>query len=126
MISADTSAIIEYIKGQKGEDLDMIDGALSSGNFIVSSVVICELLSDPKLSKDVVKKIISLPTFKIDEGYWRRVGLMRAKLLEKKLKARLADTLVAQSCIDHNISLVARDKDFRHFKKYCGLKLIEL
>ena len=126
MISADTSALIEYLRGQKGDDLDMIDSALSSGNFVVSSVVICELLSDPKLSKEVIKKILSLPEFKIDEGYWRRAGLTRAKLISKKLKSRLADTLIAQSCIDHNVSLITRDKDFRHFKKHCGLKLIEL
>jgi predicted nucleic acid-binding protein len=35
----------------------------------------------------------------------------------------LADALIAQSCIDHEISLIARDGDFRHFAKHCGLKL---
>jgi hypothetical protein len=93
---------------------------------VVSPVVICELLSDPKLSKDTIKKILSLPEFKIDGGHWRKAGLMRAKLISKKIKARLADTLIAQSCIEHGIPLITRDKDFRHFKKHCGLKLIEL
>jgi predicted nucleic acid-binding protein len=44
-------------------------------------------------------------------------------LLGKGLKARLGDALVAQACIDHNIPLIARDGDFRHFVKHCGLKL---
>jgi predicted nucleic acid-binding protein len=44
-------------------------------------------------------------------------------LLARKLRARLPDTLIAQSCIDHDIPLIARDTDFRHFAKHCGLKL---
>jgi predicted nucleic acid-binding protein len=39
------------------------------------------------------------------------------------LLARLLDALIAQSCIDHDVMLIARDDDFRHFAKHCGLKL---
>jgi predicted nucleic acid-binding protein len=28
----------------------------------------------------------------------------------------LADTLIAQSCIDHRLPLITADLDFRHFK----------
>jgi predicted nucleic acid-binding protein len=41
----------------------------------------------------------------------------------KRLKAKVADTLIAQSCIDHDVALITRDGDFRHFAKHCGLKL---
>jgi hypothetical protein len=44
-------------------------------------------------------------------------------LLLKGLKARLADALIAQCCIDADVPLIARDSDFRHFKRWCGLKL---
>ncbi|MBM3579435.1 MAG: PIN domain-containing protein [Alphaproteobacteria bacterium] len=125
MISADTSSLIEYLKGGNGPDIEMIDAALSNNNLIVSPVVVSELLSDPKLSNDTIKKITLLPQFEVDEGYWRKVGFIWAKLIAKKLKVRLADTLIAQSCIEHDIPLITRDKDFRHFKKHCGLKLLE-
>jgi len=36
----------------------------------------------------------------------------------------LADTLIAQSCIDYRVPLITRDSDFRHFAKYCGLILL--
>ena len=42
----------------------------------------------------------------------------------KGLKARLADTLVAQSCLDHGVSLVTQDRDFRHFANIGKLKLL--
>ena len=46
---------------------------------------------------------------------------MRAKLISKKLKARFADVLIAQSCIDAGVELICDDLDFRHFVKNFGL-----
>jgi predicted nucleic acid-binding protein len=47
----------------------------------------------------------------------------RRRLLRIALKPRLADTLIAQSCIDHNVALVTRDEDFRHFATDAGPRL---
>jgi predicted nucleic acid-binding protein len=44
-------------------------------------------------------------------------------LITKGFKARLADALIAQACIDSDVALITRDRDFRHFAKHCGLKL---
>jgi predicted nucleic acid-binding protein len=44
--------------------------------------------------------------------------------LKRGRKAKLADTLIAQSCIDHQTTLVSRDQDFEIFKKLAGLKLL--
>jgi predicted nucleic acid-binding protein len=57
------------------------------------------------------------------DGYWQRAGESRRALKTHKLKARIADALIAQSCIDHDVALITRDVDFRHFAKHCGLKL---
>jgi hypothetical protein len=43
--------------------------------------------------------------------------------MRKGLRAKTADALIAQSCIDHDVALIARDRDFRHFVRHCGLKL---
>ena len=45
-------------------------------------------------------------------------------LLAKGLRANILDTLIAQSCIDHNVALITRDTGFRHFAKYSGLRLV--
>ena len=60
----------------------------------------------------------------IQPGYWERAGKLRALLIAKRLKPRLADTLIAQICIDNDIPLITRDKDFRHFAKHAGLRLL--
>ena len=82
-----------------------------------------EILSDPFLPKKFVNTIEELPLLEPTENYWQRAGINRSKLISKKLKARLADTLIAQSCIIHQVSLLTRDADFKNFVKYCGLIL---
>jgi predicted nucleic acid-binding protein len=64
-----------------------------------------------------------LPVLDVLPDYWIRAAANRATLMSRKLRARLADALIAQSCIDHDIALITRDGDFRHFAKHCGLKL---
>jgi len=63
-----------------------------------------------------------LSTLEILDGYWERAGLLRSQLLYFKLKANLGDSLVAQSCIDHDVPLITYDRDYRHFVR-AGLKL---
>ncbi len=53
-----------------------------------------------------------------------RAGFNRATLLAKGLKARIADVLIAQSCLDHKLGLLTRDADFNAFAKAFGLLLI--
>jgi predicted nucleic acid-binding protein len=36
----------------------------------------------------------------------------------------MGDVLVAQSCLDHKVPLITRDRDFRHFARLAGLKLL--
>ncbi len=121
---ADTSSFVAFLDGSTGIDVDQLEQALSERQLLVPPSVIAELLSDPKLSETHKDIFSALPQVEILSGYWERVGLSRSKIIKHGFKARLADALVAQACIDSNYPLIARDKDFRHFKKYCGLKLL--
>ena len=67
---------------------------------------------------------LQLPVLEITEGYWQRAGLLRARLLARGRRARLADTLIAQSCLDHDLPLVTRDSDFRHFVRLAGIRIV--
>jgi predicted nucleic acid-binding protein len=123
MIATDTSALVAYLKNEKGADLDLLDAAAQSGQLRLPPVVITEILSDETSSKllgDLLPDILTLEPL---DGYWGRAGATRRLLRQKGLKAQIADTLVAQSCIDHGVALITRDTDFRHFAKHCGLKL---
>jgi predicted nucleic acid-binding protein len=59
-----------------------------------------------------------------DTPFSLKPGVLRAKAIAKGRKARLGDALIAQTCIDRNISLLTRDRDFRAFGDAAGLDLV--
>jgi hypothetical protein len=85
--------------------------------------VLSELLSDPVLPRAVQALFLELPLLPLTEGYWERAGRLRARVLARRRNARVADTLIAQSCLDHDVLLVSRDADFRTFLRD-GLQLV--
>jgi len=126
MVAVDSSSFIAFLQGEEGADVDAVDHALGTKQAILPPVVVAELLSDPKMEKRIKALILDLPNLEIVEGYWIRAGETRAKILSKGIRARLADTLISQSCLDHKTPLIARDTDFQNFVKYAGLELIRL
>jgi predicted nucleic acid-binding protein len=123
MIAADTSSLVAYLRGVGGKDVETLDIAAAAGELVLPPVVLTELLSDPKTGDLVKAKLVRLELLELTEGFWERAGKARSRLKHEGLKARIADALIAQSCIDHDIALITRDADFRHFAKHCGLKL---
>lgn len=79
---------------------------------------------DPKLPLEVSETLSELPLIEVRPSYWRRAGALRAKVLAQRRKARLGDALIAQSCIDHEIPLLTRDREFRAFAGAAGLDLV--
>jgi predicted nucleic acid-binding protein len=49
---------------------------------------------------------------------------LRSKIIARRRRARLADSLIAQTCLDHDIALITRYGDFRSFAAFAGLKLV--
>jgi len=123
VIALDTSSTIAFLSGERGRDVTAVEAALRyrQGGFL--PVVLTELLSDPMVRADIATLIRAVPRLEIFDGFWERAGELRAGLLRRGLKARLADTLIAQSCIDHEVALVTRDRDFRNFAIHAGLIL---
>jgi len=115
--------MIAFLEGKKGKDVDLVDQALQDQVGVFSPVVITELLSDPKLPSSVRDTLLEIPVLPIMEGFWERAGLLRAKMVHRKHKPKLADTLIAQTCLDHQIPIVTRDSDFTHFAKISDLKV---
>ncbi len=123
MIAADTSTWIAFLEGDRGEDTRLLDRALENSQVLMAPAVLTELLSDPELPPAVAQNLSEIPLIGIKPGYWERAAALRAKVLAKRRKARLGDALIAQSCIDHGIPLITRDRDFRAFAGAAALDL---
>jgi predicted nucleic acid-binding protein len=124
VIAVDTSVWIAYLQGDRGTDTELLDKALQDRQVLMVPAVLTEVLSDPKLPPEVSKTLAQLPLIDVSPGYWQRAGELRAKVLAKRRKARLGDALMAQTCIDSDILLLTRDRDFRSFAEATGLDLV--
>ena len=123
MIAVDTSSLIAFLAGEDGTDIEAFDLALARNQVHLPPVVVTETLSAPKAPRRVERLILALPILAVVEGYWERAGRLRRQILSRGLRAPLADALICQSCLDHDMPLITRDDDFIHFAKFCGLKL---
>ena len=124
MIAVDTSSFLAYLAGDEGADVEALDEALRFELAMLPAVVLSEILSAPALDPRVASLALQLPLLDVTSGFSQRAAENRAKLLRLGLRARLADTLIAQLCVDHARPLITRDRDFRHFVVHCGLELI--
>ena len=123
IIAVDTSILIAFFLNEKGSGLDVFERHLVSRSIVLPPVVLVEALSNHQTRDAIYEVIGGWRIMEIKDGYWLRASELRAKVLKKGFKAKTADTLIAQCCIDHGVALITRDADFKHYAKYGGLKL---
>lgn len=122
MIALDTSSLRRWSRREPGEDVQLARAAILSGEAVLPPIVLSEALSSPAVEQEFVQFVLTLPLLDLEEGYWKRAGDLRRNVLSDGNKAKLADVLVAQVCIDKGVLLITHDADFRHFVP-AGLKL---
>jgi predicted nucleic acid-binding protein len=125
LIAVDSSSWIAYLAGDRGGDVEAVEASLAASQVCLPLVVLTEILSDSKLPEQVLSLFRQLPLLLPSEGYWERAGRLRAQILSHRRKAPLADTLIAQSCLDNDVPLITRDSDFQPFARIGGLKLFQ-
>jgi predicted nucleic acid-binding protein len=123
MIAVDSSTWVAYFEGAAGEDVEMLDRLLADRVVVLPAPALAELLSAPARSADLADLLLAVPLLEPTEGFWARAGALRAKALLAKQRARIADALIAQLCVDSGVPLVTRDRDFRAFTAAAGLDL---
>lgn len=124
MIAADTSALLDFVKGNASRAASLLEKYLGEGSVVLPEPVLFEILSGPRMTEEAEETILVIPRLVVLPGYWERAGAMRRKLLKKKTRARAMDCLVAQICIDHRVPLITGDQDFRRFDSF-GLQLVQ-
>src|SRR5713101_621789 len=113
MIAADTSTWVAYLEGAKGNDAELLRRALTDKQALMVPAVLTELMSEPDLPPEVAASLVDLPLIQITTGYWQRAGRLRGKVLAGGRRARIGDALIAQCCIDEEVPLLTRDRDFK-------------
>lgn len=124
MVAVDTSSMVAFLEGDDGVDVEHVRAALVADQLVLPPPVFTELLSDPSIEGEVVEQLSALPRRPLGPGYWARAGRLRAAVLLRKRRARLGDALIAQFCLDNDLPLITRDRDFRQFAAVSDLAVI--
>jgi len=104
--------------------VDLLAECLPRRSVAMAPAVLAELLSDPLLPPAAEQQLVSILMLELTGGFWQRVGKLRAGLRKRGRRPKLADTLIAQTCLDHDVPLLTRDRDFRPFARHAGLRLL--
>ena len=119
----DTSSFQRFLAGVLDRDTSAVQDTMTRHEAYLPPVVVTEALSNRFLDDNTVAFILRMPMLPLLAGYWRRAGEMRANRLSRALKAKLADTLIAQCCLDYDAPLITHNDDFDNFVDL-GLKLL--
>ena len=120
---ADASVLISWMAGESGRETNFLTELIAGKRVRLAPVTVAELLSHT-LREPVLDEVVAkLALVELSEGYWERAGLTRAVLRRAGRKAGLGDALVAQACIDADLPLLTRDRDFAAFAEHAGLRL---
>lgn len=112
-----------FLAAHPGDDVDLVTTLLHGDEIVFPPVVLSEIVSAPNLEARVEGMIVKIPLLEITSGYWDRAGRLRARMISVGWNVSLADTLIAQCCLDHGVTLVTRDKGFKPFERHAGLRL---
>jgi predicted nucleic acid-binding protein len=124
LIVADSSVLIPWAEGILTVKTDLLDYHMQQKTLRVAPVSIAELLSTRDLRPEIRLVAETLDLLELREGYWARAGLLRGRCLAAGRRARLADALIAQACLDADLPLLTVDADFEVFAQIGGLKLV--
>ncbi|RZD17521.1 MAG: PIN domain nuclease [Candidatus Acididesulfobacter diazotrophicus] len=126
-ILIDTSAWIDYFKGQNGQTMNLMDVVLSKNDIYVPKVVIAELLQGCKSEKETSFIEGFLDTFFIIDNSpdtWIKAGRLSFLMKRHGKTVNLTDCYISVIAQENNCIILTLDKHFKDIKKFLEIKLL--
>ena len=112
-VVVDTSVWIDFFAGRP---VPSLEDALAQGSVILSPLVVAELVSGARRSRDrdsITDLMRELPLHETPLEHWVRVGDLRRQLRGRGLAVSTPDAHVAQCALDRDALLLSRDAVFQ-------------
>ena len=101
--------------------------ALEGDEIVVTTgLVLQELLqgfAGPRARKDIIDRFAALPLLGPDRQDHIDAAALRNRCRRAGVQVGTIDSLLAQLCIRHGLTLLTTDNDFVHAASHCALKL---
>ncbi|HNP37542.1 MAG TPA: PIN domain nuclease [Woeseiaceae bacterium] len=127
MILVDSSVWIDYFSDNGSPEADFLDGVLGVSAVAIGDLILTEVLQGLRHDKDYKTARRLLGELTIFELLGTKMAEKSAnnfrKLRKKGITIRkIADSIIASFCIEHNLPLLFSDKDFKPFVEHLGLR----
>ena len=129
MILVDSSVWIDYFRGTRDEQTDILDALLSSEPVAVGDLMLAEVLQGFNSERDFNQaKNVLLSLHQIDIG-GTEIAIQAARnfrtlRLHGVTVRKTIDVLIATRCIESNLLLLHSDRDFDAFERHLGLRVV--
>lgn len=129
MILVDSSVWIDYFRGTRNEQTDILDVLLSSEPVAVGDLMLAEVLQGFKSERDFNQAknvLLSLQQVEIGgtELAVQAARNFRSLRLHGVSVRKTIDALIATRCIESDLLLLHSDRDFDAFEKHLGLRVV--
>jgi predicted nucleic acid-binding protein len=129
VVIVDTTVWIDYFKGVSTPEVEWFDRESTRQRLGVVDLMVCELLQGLPTDAEASRVLRQLRRFAIfDTG---GVALAESAAMNyRDLRARgrtirkTIDCLIATFCLEHDHTLLHRDRDFDPFEEFLGLRVI--
>ena len=128
MVLVDTSVIIDFIFGVSNKQTEFLEKLIENGDLICTcGPIISEVLQGCKTEK-LYKQYLDVMSELIYIGSTKHTHIKAAQLYRDLRKKGITprgtiDCIIAATCIEHDIRLLHKDKDFAQIAKHSSLKL---
>ena len=129
MILVDSSVWIDYFRGTRDEQTDILDALLSSEPVAVGDLMLAEVLQGFNSERDFNQaKNVLLSLHQIDIG-GTEIAIQAARnfrtlRLHGVTVRKTIDVLIATRCSESNLLLLHSDRDFDAFERHLGLRVV--
>jgi predicted nucleic acid-binding protein len=131
MIMVDTSVWIDYLNGLDNLHTAKLDEALAQGTVAIGDVIFLEILQGVRKDDEFRKTKIRLTSLDRYEmfGHWivGKCAENYRRLRKKGITIRSTmDVIIATFCIENNLPLLFKDKDFIPFVGHLSLSPVSV
>jgi predicted nucleic acid-binding protein len=129
VILVDSSVWIDYFRGTRNEQTDILDALLSSEPVAVGDLMLAEVLQGFGSERDFNQaKNVLLSLHQVDivgaEIAIQAARNFRTLRLHGVTVRKTIDVLIATKCIESDLPLLHSDRDFDAFENHLGLRVV--
>jgi len=128
MIVADTSVWIDYVRGTKTHQTDILDNELLYNRVATGDIIIVEFLQGFREEKDIKAAKSIMDKLEYYDFLGKEMALRAAENYRQLRKngvtvRKTIDVIIGTFCIEKGFELLHSDRDFDPMEEYLGLRI---